>query len=417
MNLQTGLKLASYSAFEQTYKKILKLFGNVVNEKTDEIINKLNNSRNVTAWVLQQAAEALQEMNRAVDQLTGQVKERLLLQIELNWLQNRIVESEFNSLRLTQLGDTLASLHNNLWQFIRLQVPVIELKWVSRKSGRATEEFCALTISYNPYALCTDPLWSVSDTGMQVPSSEGMAVDQLTGNIYVAGYRHQGIKVFNQSGRYLTSFLSEMLEFAYDVCCIANYLYVTTVRDIVKVDKATGKVLISRKLGFESGGTALDKDGNVFVCHCTQPRVTVFDASLTNCRSISLKIQGYNPNKTLTRCICLTPEEMFILFENSPYAVQTFSYKGKLKRCVLPENKVEKASDFCLDNQSNILINELSGRQIKIFNKSGNLIQCIEKTSYRQNNRTNIVTRGLFVNEWNRIITSLPRAANFIQVY
>ena len=233
----------------------------------------------------------------------------------------------------------------------------------------------------------------------------------------VAGYRHQGIKVFNQSGRYLTSFLSEMLEFAYDVCCIANYLYVTTVRDIVKVDKATGKVLISRKLGFESGGTALDKDGNVFVCHCTQPRVTVFDASLTNCRSISLKIQGYNPNKTLTRCICLTPEEMFILFENSPYAVQTFSYKGKLKRCVLPENKVEKASDFCLDNQSNILINELSGRQIKIFNKSGNLIQCIEKTSYRQNNRTNIVTRGLFVNEWNRIITSLPRAANFIQVY
>ena len=39
MNLQTGLKLASYSAFEQTYKKILKLFGNVVNEKTDEILN------------------------------------------------------------------------------------------------------------------------------------------------------------------------------------------------------------------------------------------------------------------------------------------------------------------------------------------------------------------------------------------
>ena len=372
MNSQTGLKLANYSAFARTYENILNHFRKVVDEKTDEIINKLNNSKRITVNVLQQATKAIQEMNRAVDELTEQIRERLTHQLELNWLQYRMVEAEFNSFQLIQLKDTFANLHNKLWRYIRLEVPVIEMRWVSRKSGRVTEELCDLTISYNPYALCTDPLWAVSDTDTQIPSSEGMAVDKLTGNIYVAGYRHQGIKVFNQTGIYLTSFLSETLEFAYDVCCIPNYLYVTTVRDIVKVDKTSGKVLISRKLGFESGGTAVDKHGNVFVCHCTQPRVTVFDANLTNSRSISLKIQRYNPDKTLIRCICLTPEEMFVLFENCPYAVQSFSYKGKLRRCIVSESKVEKASDLCVDNQSNILINELSGRRISIFNKSGN---------------------------------------------
>ena len=412
-----AMNLSDDKAFYAAYENELTHLRAVVQDKTDEIINKLNNLSSVDVCVLEHTARALQQMQLAVREMEAEVEERLNLRKELHWLQYKIVGSDFSSFPLTDMGHRIGSLHSSLCQYVRLSVPVIELKWNIKKVGRISVEYCELDLIYNPYALCTDPVWNNTSVGMHVPSSEGVAVDELTGNIYVAGYQDQGIKVFNQTGGYLTSFTSQLLKYTYDVCCTRKYVYVTTVRDIVKVDKTSGTVLASRHLGFESGGTAVDPRGYVYVCHCTNLRISVFDPNLNNCKSLTLRSPHFSPGRTLIQCLRLKSEEIYILFENSSYPIQCFSYRGKLKRCVVLESQIENASDFCLDSHSNILVNELSGKQIKVFSRNGNLLQLIHKAGCKQRGRTNVVTRGLAVTQNNRIVTSLSRATNCIQVY
>ena len=404
-------------AFYSAYDDQLTRLRAVVTDKTAEIINKLNNMPSVNVWVIQKAARALEQMNLAVAEMEGEVEEKLSHQEELSWLQYEMVESDFSSFPLSDMGNRIGNLHSSLCQYIRMPVPVFELKWGVRKATRISVEYCELDLSYNPYALCTAPVWNNTCVGMDVPSSEGVAVDELTGNIYVAGYQKQGIKVFNQTGRYLRSFASQLLKYTYDVCCTSKYIYVTTVRDIVKLDKTSGNVLAWKQLGFESGGTAVDKRGNVYVSHCTSPIISVFDPNLSNCKSLTIRSPHFNHGRTLIQCLRLNSEEIYILFENSSYPIQCFSFKGKLKRCVVPQDQIENASDFCLDSQSNILVNELFGKQIKVFNKNGSFLQRISKTGCKQRGRMNVVTRGLAVTQTNRIVTCLPRAANCIQVY
>ena len=410
---ESAMDLSDQVSFSLAYENQLAQLRAVVRDKTAEIINKLNNMSSVSVWAIQQAARVLEKMNFSVSEAEREVGERLSHQMELHWLQCKMVESKFSSFPISDLGNRIGSLHSSLCQYIRLPVPVLELKWRVRKEGRISVEYCELELSYNPYALCADPVWNKTDVGMHVPSSEGVAIDELTGNIYVAGYQEQGIKVFNQTGEYLTSLAAKPLKYTYDVCCTSKYLYVTTVRDIVKVDKTSGNVLASKQLGFESGGTAVDPRGNIYVSHCTAPRISVFDPNLTNCRSLTLRSPHFKRDSTLILCLRLSYEGIYVLFENSSFPIQCFSYKGNLKRCVISESQIENASDFCLDSQSNILVNELFGKQIKIFTKNGNLLQRIFKTGCR----TNVATRGLAVTQNNRIVTCLPRATNCIQVY
>ena len=414
------LNLSDGNSLTQAYQNQLSKLRDDVDKKTEEIYEKLAGKQNLSRWVVQQAANLIIKMRNLLEEMEEKILNRLSHEREMNWLQQTMVGLRVSSFPHPNLGNRLANLHADLWQYIRLPFPVIDVTWEVRELGNVSEEYCELILSYNPYALCNNPVWDNTDTSTahaQAPNTEDMAVDEATGNIYVAGYQNQGIRVFNQAGCYLSSLNADLLGNTFDVCCTSQFLYVTTASHIVKINKDRGTVLSSNELGFESGGTAVDDRGNVYVCHTLEPEVALFGKDLSTSHSIFLQTPHFIFGETIIQAIRLTSNELYVLFENCSYPIQCFSLRGDFIRCVISEHQIENGSDFCLDHHSNILVNEQFGKQIKVFNNNGKWLHSITKSGCRQRGRVKTVSRGLAVTRCDRIITSLPRATHCIQVY
>ena len=418
--MDCSLDLSDGNSLTQVYENQLCQLRSDVDKKMEEIYDKLASMQDLSQWVVQQAANVVQKMRHLVNEMEEKIQIRLFHEREMNWVQYTMVGLRFSSFPHPDMRNRFANLHADLWQYIRLPFPVIEITWEVRESGHISEEYCELLLSYNPYAFFTNPVWDNTDAGTahaQAPNTEDMAVDEQTGNIYVAGYQNQGIRVFNQAGYYLSSLNSDLLGNTFDVCCTSEFLYVTTASHIVQIDKDTGTVLTSNELDFESGGTAVGDWGDVYVCHTLEPEVTLFKNNLSVSESIFLQTPHFVYGETIIQAIRLTCKEIYVLFENCSFPIQCFSLCGDLLRCVISEDQIENGSDFCLDSHSNILVNELSGKQIKVFNSSGKLFHSITKSGYRQRGCGKTVSRGLAVTRCDRIITALPRATHCIQVY
>ncbi|WP_411024993.1 hypothetical protein, partial [Salmonella sp. s54836] len=86
-----------------------------------------------------------------------------------------------------------------------LDIPTVDIKWDTDSYSSVVNNVCSVVISKLDYVNRTRPIWSTVSKGEgqnQLSYSLGLAVDQVSGDIYVADCVASRIQIYNSIGEY-----------------------------------------------------------------------------------------------------------------------------------------------------------------------------------------------------------------------
>ena len=249
------------------------------------------------------------------------------------------------------------------------------------KLGKLVEKVI-IGINYNSKKL---PLVSVCKKGRgieQLCSPYGMAVDNTTGNIYVADIDNCCVKVFDSNGKYLFKFDDSEGGYPRGVAIYGDRVVVTQSTNCVLNYQLNG-FFISRIGTEERGGLEFDflrgltideSNGDIYICDRDINRVQIIN------EDFSFKAQFGSKQLIHPRDVKLTKEYICILDESSP-CLHLFNYNYILQKSVVTRGEGMDVVDpyfFFIDETNNILITDLCSNCINIYNRE---IQPIHKIS------------------------------------
>ena len=226
------------------------------------------------------------------------------------------------------------------------------------------------------YSKMTDPILTAvkqGDRDCDLKFPQRVAVDSVTGNIYIADQTSHCVKVYNQQGEYL-SFLGlrhtrKELVHPYGVCIYKNSIYITSLMEqtpstyvqpfIVKFDRVDNTFQYSKSCGVHGSSESVFKrltvinadqeNGDIYVCDegC---KIHVLDKNLNYKRS------SFNQNNIVD--FQVKDDFVYILsLDGIPtvYVMQKIS--GILRRRFsLSQRYEDSINGICLDKSSFIIV-------------------------------------------------------------
>ena len=318
--------------------------------------------------VVVEAMQELKEKKNALDTLRAakEYTERELAMNKLKDVQRRNlknIEDEIREELSKPLDVTWVEVE---WKRTQLEKSIVEVLKVVKMKERPfrTED----------YSLKLCPVWYHEGTGSSVVENPyQLAMDTLSGGIFVADYFTQKIQVFDNSGHYLYHIPTP--PFPIGLCLSDEFIFVSTrEQKLVKIQISNKKTRKSVVTGKQVYG--MDISNNIYVCEFFNKSVTVFDRNLNFLKRIPLKSPHFKSD-TQTCSIRLYENTLYVIFVASDYCLQVFSQDGQLIRGVIRRSNIESSYFFSLDQIGNIIVADCLGHQIKIFSNSGHLIHTI----------------------------------------
>ena len=232
------------------------------------------------------------------------------------------------------------------------------------------------------------PLLSVCKRGKgmkQLDNPHGVAVDNKTGNIYIADQSYNCVKVFDSTGKYLFKFGDDKGEgkmcYPRGVAIYGDKILITQSNNCILNFQLNGE-FISR-IGRKGGGelefinlfslTIDESNGDIYICDYNNNRIQILN------NDFSFKSQFGKDTLKCPRDVKLSKEYIYVLDESNPF-LHLFNYNHILQKCVISRGKgmeVIYPIFFFVDQTENILISDLNSNFIHIFNTEFQLIHKI----------------------------------------
>ena len=337
---------------------------------------------------LKEKREVLQELRGAKESAERELTKNQLKEVLENHLQN--LEAQIHS----QLSKPL----NVTW---------IEVEWKREKLGQSIAEVSKVVMKERPfrtedYSLKLRPVWYHEGTRSSVIEDPmQLAIDSISGNIFVANNKTNKIQVFDNTGHYLYHIPTPPQPIG--LCLSDDLIFVTT------FEQKFAKIRISNKKTVKSVVTeslfyGMDISSNIYVCECFNQSVSVFDKNLIFLKRIPLK-SPHVTSDTRTYSIRLYENNMYVMFDGSRYCLQIFSQDGQLISGVIRSSDIKPSFFFSLDRIANIIVADYWGHQIKIFSNSGQLIHSISNDTLTEDQKLFYPT-GISVDKQNNIVVA-----------
>ena len=221
------------------------------------------------------------------------------------------------------------------------------------------------------YSKITDPIMTAvkqGDRDCDLKFPQRVAVDSVTGNIYIADQTSHCVKVYNQQGEYL-SFLGQRqidieLVHPYGVCIYKNSIYITSLMEqtpskavqpfILKFDRVDNTFQYSKSCGVHGSSESVFKrltdinadqeNGDIYVCD-EGYKIHVLD------KNLNYKRFGFNQDNIVD--FQVKDDFVYVLSHSSPssapivFVMQKFS--GILRRRFSLSQRYDGINGLCLD--------------------------------------------------------------------
>ena len=367
--------------FQQLHSILLIREGELLRE-LDEIVVEAKQELKEKREVLQELQTAKESAER--DLTKNKLKE--VLEKHLRTLGHQFHEELSKPLYVTWVEVE--------WKREQLEQSIVEVCKVVKKNERPFR-----TEDYSPKL---HPLWYHEGTGSRViEDPEQLAIDSVSGNIFVADSNTKKIQVFDNAGHYLYRIPTPPGPVG--LCLSDEFIYVTTYQQkLVKIqisNKKTIKSVVTEKEVF-----GVNISSSIYVCEYNNEAVIVFDQNLTFLKRIPLK-SPHVTSGTITYDIKLYENTMYVMFRHSRYCLQVFSQDGQLIRALIRKSDIGESFFFSLDQIGNIIVADCSGDQIKIFSNSGHLIHTISNDTLTVDQKLSYPT-GISVDKQNNIVVA-----------
>ena len=263
------------------------------------------------------------------------------------------------------------------------------------------------------------PLVSVCDKGKgmeQLYSPRGVAVDNKTGNIYIADQWNNCVKVFDSTGKYLFKFGDNKGEgkmyYPLGVAICGVRILITQGNNYILNYQLNGK-FVSR-IGRLGRGelefnilyslTIDESDGDIYICDLINNRIQILN------KEFSFKSQFGKDTLKNPRDVKLSKEYIYVLDTSNP-CLHLFNYNHILQKSVISLGKgleVIIPWFFFVDQTDNILISDCDSNSIHIYNTEFQLFHKISVSPYPM---------GITVDNRGRIIVVCRAKNDCLQIF
>ena len=352
----------------------------------------------------------LQEMDEVVVRARQELADKREVLKELDTARESL-ERDLTENKLREvLEKNLLTLEDKIGEELSRGVSVgwLELDWKKEQLEQSVTEVCkVVTLKERPfrsedYSLKLRPVWSREGTGPgEIKFPMQIAIDDSTQNIFVADNGANRVQVFDEEGNYLYKIPTAVCPIG--IALTEEYIFVSTPGQLLKIRKSNNKSVKSVRTEEILWGIDIDRNMNIYVCEFDNKSVIVLDNNLKFLKKIKLETSQIKSN-TNTHSIKLYKDSMYVMFGNSPpFPLQIFSLEGELVRCLIPTSDIEWSFFFSIDQFGNIIAADWDRKQIKIFNKEGELIHTID-SDMLPGDQEFLYPRGIAINKKNRII-------------
>ena len=244
------------------------------------------------------------------------------------------------------------------------------------------------------------PLVSVCERGKgneQLNSPFGVTVDNNTGNIYIADFSNDCVKVFDSTGVYLFKFgdstgkgkmcLPRGVAICGDRIIISHGGdFGSEVNNSILLYKLNGQFVSNigtsgtgeKEFSYPTGLTIDESNGDIYVCDSGNNRIQILN------KEFSFKSQFGKDILKSPRDAKLSKEYIFVLDESNP-CLHLFSYNHILQKSVISRGKgmeVVYPRFFFIDQTDNIIISDRLSNSILIFTPQFELFHKIPVSQY-----------------------------------
>ena len=354
--------------------------------------------------------ELLWELDRVVVDARQELKEKREVLQELQTTK----ESAERELTKNKLKELLQKNLRNIGDEIReelskpLTVTWIEVEWKREQLEQSIVEACKVVkmkerlFRTEDYSLKLRPVWYHEGTGSRIIEDPNqLAIDTMSGNIFVADIDTKKIQVFDNAGHHLYHMPTPPRPIG--LCLSDEFIYITTFqRKLVKIQISNNRTI--RSVTTDGQVCIMDISSNIYGCENTNKSVSVFDKNLNFLKHITLKSSHFTSD-TRTSSIKLFENTLYVMFVLSDYCLQVFSQDGQLIRGVIRRSDIKLGYFFSLDQIGNIIVADCWGDQIKIFSNSGHLVHTISNATLTGDQKLSS-PKGISVDKQNNIVVA-----------
>ncbi|KAI6649895.1 NHL repeat containing protein [Oopsacas minuta] len=231
---------------------------------------------------------------------------------------------------------------------------------------------------------------------------QGVTIDNSTGDIYVADYLNNCVKVFDCNGKIMYKFGDEegegKLYRPNGLAICRDRIIISQISDCILNYQVNGKFISiigkpgKGELEFNNPrGLAFNEaNGELYICDSNNNRIQILSQELT------YKTQFGQDNLESPLDVQLTKEFIYILDKSIP-CFHLYNYNLILHKSIISRGyklQVSIPYFFYIDNSNNILITDYSSNSISIFNSQLELIykiSLINPTGITVDNRGRVI--------------------------
>ena len=308
------------------------------------------------------------------------------------------------------LEKNLRNLENQIRKELSksLSVTWLEVEWKKEQLEQSLVDVCKVVkkkerpFRTEDYSLKLHPIWYHEGTGSSViEDPRQLAIDTISGNIFVADYSTKRIQVFDKAGHYLYHIPTPPYPIGLGIN--DEFIFVTTdEQKLVKIQISNRKTI--KSVVTEKWVYGMDISNNIYVCENDNNSVSVFCKDLNFLKRIPLK-SSHVTSRMSPYCIKLFENSMYLTCIGSDYCIQVFSQDGQLIRGVVAISDIKCSFFFSLDRIGNIIVAESLADKIKIFSNSGNLIHTISNDKLTEGHKLSF-PNGISVDKQNNIVVA-----------
>ena len=400
-------RVGEVTGIEEMERRLVRLVEQVEREKekTKDTFQQLHNLLVIREegllreldGVVVEARQELRDKKNALESLQAvkELTERELAMNKLKELQQKNLQNIEDQIREELSKPLNVTWVEMEWKREQLEQSIVEVSKVVKMQKRPfrTED----------YSLKLRPVWYHEGTGSRfIEELWQLAIDNISGNIFVADCNANKIQVFDKSGHYLYHIPTPPQPVG--LCLSDEFMFVTTFeQQLVKIQISKRKTI--KSVVTEKWVCGMDISNNIYGCEYRNKSVSVFDKNLNFLKHIPLK-SPHITSDTHTSSIKLYENNMYVMFALSDYCLQVFSQDGQLIRSVIQCSDIERSVYyFSLDQIGSIIVSDYKRHQIKIFSNSGRLIHTISNDCLTEDQKLCCPT-GISVDRQNNIVVA-----------
>ena len=156
-----------------------------------------------------------------------------------------------------------------------------------------------------------------------------------------------------------------------------KFIYATSLAKIMKISISSGTISNEIEIGINIRGITLDNSNYIYISEKLSLHIRILNEDFLLMKRMRLEtpfVQSPNDSITQISDIKYHEGELFVLFENSEYTVQTFTMTGNISKKLVSHDQVPLSRHFYVGSDI-IIISDLNSMKIKVFSTiNGSLI-------------------------------------------